>query len=67
MVNAGRIACIFTPFALSIVAFICIVYLWLGGTISGNRTLGDVYFLQVTQPYSSNTVWTSAHSQNRST
>lgn len=47
MVNAGRVACIFTPFVLSIIAFICLVYIWLGGTNSSNRTFGDVYFLQV--------------------
>jgi hypothetical protein len=47
MVQAGRVACIFTPFALSIAALVCLVLVFLGGMSEHNNTLGSLYFFKV--------------------
>lgn len=47
MVNAGRVACIFTPFALTIAALVCIILVFLAGSMDRNHTLDDMYFLKV--------------------
>jgi len=47
MVNAGRVAFIFTPFALTIAALVCIILVFLGGSFDGNSTLDDLYFAKV--------------------
>ena len=49
MVNAGRIACIFTPFVLSIGALATLVLVFLAGEFNHNKTLDDFYFLKVSQ------------------
>jgi len=46
MVQAGRVACIFTPFALSIATLVCLVLVFLGGTKEKNSSLGDLYFFK---------------------
>ena len=47
MVNAGRVACIFTPFALTIAALVCVILVFLGGAFNGNSTLDDLYYAKV--------------------
>ncbi|KAK5097792.1 hypothetical protein LTR70_002834 [Exophiala xenobiotica] len=47
MVNAGRVASIFTPFALTIAALVCIILVFLGGSFDGNSTLDDLYFAKL--------------------
>lgn len=47
MVNAGRVACIFTPFALTIAALVCIILVFLGGSFNRNSTLNDMYFAKL--------------------
>jgi len=47
MVNPGRVACIFTPFALSVASLVCLILIFLGGTSEHNKTLGSFYFLKV--------------------
>ncbi len=47
MVQAGRIACIFTPFALSIATLVCLILIFIGGTAEKNNTLGSFYFFEV--------------------
>lgn len=47
MVQAGRVACTFTPFVLTLGALICLVLIFLSGTIQRNTTVGDYYFLKV--------------------
>lgn len=44
MVSAGRIVCIFTPFALCVASLVCIILVFLGGARS--TTLGNLYFLK---------------------
>lgn len=46
MVQAGRVACIFTPFALSIATLVCFILVFLGGTSEHNNTLGSFYFFK---------------------
>jgi hypothetical protein len=45
MGKAGRIACIFTPYMLTIASLICIILVGLGCTSKG--TLDDLYFAKV--------------------
>ncbi len=52
MVNAGRVACIFTPFALCLASLVCIILVFLGGWNAHSTTLGNFYFLQVSLPAS---------------
>jgi len=47
MVNAGRVACIFTPFVLSLGALVCLVLVFLAGEFKHNKTLDDFYFLKI--------------------
>jgi len=47
MVSAGRVACIFTPFALCLASLVCIVLVFLGGWNAKSTTLGNYYFLKV--------------------
>jgi hypothetical protein len=47
MVQAGRVACIFTPFALSIATLVCLILVFLGGMSEHNNTLGNLYFFKV--------------------
>jgi len=49
MVNPGRVACIFTPFVLSLGCLVCLVILFLAGTLDRNKTLDDMYFLKVSE------------------
>jgi hypothetical protein len=49
MVQAGRVACIFTPFALSIATLVCFILVFLGGTSEHNNTLGSFYFFKVSR------------------
>jgi len=46
MVQAGRVACIFTPFALSIATLVCLILIFLGGTREKSNALGDLYFFE---------------------
>jgi hypothetical protein len=47
MVNAGRVACITTPFLLSLGALVCLVLIFLAGTFDHNATVDGLYFLKV--------------------
>lgn len=47
MGKAGRVACIFTPYVLTIVSLICLIFVGLGCTNSKSSTLNDLYFMQV--------------------
>ena len=46
MAKAGRIACIFTPFALSIASLICIVLVMSGGLDKKSSILDEMYFFR---------------------
>ncbi|KAL1966352.1 hypothetical protein VTN77DRAFT_4494 [Rasamsonia byssochlamydoides] len=46
MGTAGRIACIFTPYVLSLGALICIIFVGLGSTNANSSTLNDLYFFR---------------------
>jgi hypothetical protein len=46
MGKAGRIACIFTPFALSVASLICIVLVMSGGLDKKSSTLDQLYFFR---------------------
>lgn len=47
MGKAGRIACIFTPYVLTIASLICIIMVGLGCTKASSSTLNDLYFIRV--------------------
>lgn len=47
MVNVGRVACIFTPFVLTLASLACVVVFILGGSRERNATLGDLYLAKV--------------------
>ena len=47
MVQVGRVACITAPFLLSVAALITLILIFLAGTMEGNRTTGDLYFVNV--------------------
>jgi hypothetical protein len=47
MLNAGRVACIFAPFALCLASLVCIILVFLGGWNARSTALGDFYFLKV--------------------
>ncbi|KAF7716841.1 Uncharacterized protein PECH_006980 [Penicillium ucsense] len=47
MGKAGRIACIFTPYVLTIASLICIIMVGLGCTKSSSSTLNDLYFMRI--------------------
>jgi hypothetical protein len=47
MGKAGRIACIFSPMALTIAALVTLVLVGLGGTNKGDSTLEKYYFFKV--------------------
>ncbi|KAJ5406694.1 hypothetical protein N7465_007978 [Penicillium sp. CMV-2018d] len=47
MGKAGRIACIFTPYVLTIASLICIIMVGLGCTKASSSTLNDLYFLRL--------------------
>lgn len=47
MGKAGRAACIFTPLALTIASFVCVVLINLGGYSKSSSTLSSLYFFQV--------------------
>jgi hypothetical protein len=47
MVQLGRVCCIIAPFLLSVATLICLVLIFLAGTIERNDTLDDLYFLKV--------------------
>jgi hypothetical protein len=47
MVSAGRVACLFTPFAFCIASLVCIIIVFLGGWNAHSTTLGDYYFIKV--------------------
>lgn len=65
MVNAGRVACIFTPFALTLAALVCLILMFLGGSINRNSTLDDLYFAKLDLSNFTSTV--SANLQGGST
>ncbi|KAF4221247.1 hypothetical protein CNMCM8980_003281 [Aspergillus fumigatiaffinis] len=46
MGKAGRIACIFTPYALTIASLVCIIMVGLGCTKSSSSTLNNLYFFR---------------------
>ncbi|KAI9810174.1 MAG: hypothetical protein M1827_006620 [Pycnora praestabilis] len=46
MGKAGRFACIFAPFALTLASLICIVLVGLGGTNKSSTTLANLYFFK---------------------
>ncbi|KAJ5988698.1 hypothetical protein N7481_003908 [Penicillium waksmanii] len=47
MGKAGRIACIFTPYVLTLASLICIIIVGLGCTKSSDSNLSDLYFLRI--------------------
>lgn len=47
MVQVGRVACITAPFLLSVAALVTLVLIFLAGTMEGNSTTGDLYFVKV--------------------
>lgn len=47
MVQVGRVACITAPFLLSVAALITLILIFLAGTMEGNRTTGDLYFVNM--------------------
>ncbi|RMZ87768.1 hypothetical protein DV736_g4994, partial [Chaetothyriales sp. CBS 134916] len=47
MVKAGRVACIATPFILSLGALITLVLIFVAGTINKSDTVDDFYFLKI--------------------
>ncbi|KXG45158.1 Actin cortical patch SUR7/pH-response regulator PalI [Penicillium griseofulvum] len=47
MGKAGRIACIFTPYALTIASLICIIMVGLGCTKASSDTLNNLYFIRL--------------------
>jgi hypothetical protein len=49
MVNPGRICCIAAPFLLTLAVLICMVLIFLAGTIDRNNTVDDLYFLKVSR------------------
>ena len=50
MVQLGRVCCIAAPFLLSLATLICLVLIFLAGTMERNDTLDDLYFLKVSPP-----------------
>lgn len=46
MVQIGRVACIFTPFALTIASLVCIVLVFIAGSKQKNTALDDLYFFR---------------------
>ncbi|KAH8700924.1 integral membrane protein [Talaromyces proteolyticus] len=46
MGKAGRIACIFTPYVVSVAALVAIIFVGLGSTKSGSGTLDNLYFFR---------------------
>lgn len=53
MGKAGRIACIFTPYVLTLGSLICIVLVGLGSTNAHSSTLNKLYFFRVSAAMSS--------------
>lgn len=47
MGKAGRVACIITPYALTIASIICIIMVGLGCTQANSKTLDNLYFIRV--------------------
>ncbi|CAI7587073.1 unnamed protein product [Penicillium glandicola] len=47
MGKAGRIACIFTPYVLTIASLICIIMVGLGCTKASSSTLNNLYFMRL--------------------
>ncbi|KAJ6044061.1 hypothetical protein N7460_005416 [Penicillium canescens] len=47
MGKAGRMACIFTPYVLTIASLICIIMVGLGCTNASSSTLNNLYFLRL--------------------
>ncbi|KAJ5234823.1 uncharacterized protein N7469_003991 [Penicillium citrinum] len=47
MGKAGRIACIFTPYILTIASLICIIIVGLGCTKASDSNLSDLYFVRI--------------------
>jgi hypothetical protein len=47
MAHTGRIACIFTPYLLTIASLVCIVIVGLGCVKATSGALGNVYFIRV--------------------
>lgn len=47
MGKAGRIACIFTPYVLTIASLICIIMVGLGCTKASDSNLSNLYFIRV--------------------
>lgn len=63
MGKAGRIACIFTPYVLTIASLICIIMVGLGCTKASSSTLNNLYFIRVSDQ-SLYMVTASAHANN---
>ncbi|KAJ5385061.1 Actin cortical patch SUR7/pH-response regulator PalI [Penicillium concentricum] len=47
MGKAGRVACIFTPYVLTIASLICIIMVGLGCTKASSDTLNNLYFIRL--------------------
>lgn len=51
MGKLGRFACVFTPMALSLAAFICLLLVFLGGLNKNDGNLTSIYFMKVRIPH----------------
>lgn len=47
MGKVGRIACIFTPYVLTVASLICLVFVGIGCTDSKSSTKNNLYFFRV--------------------
>lgn len=47
MPAAGRVACIATPFLLSTLGLVCLIFIFLGGSFDRNPTVGQLYFAKI--------------------
>ncbi|KAJ5641694.1 hypothetical protein N7490_005694 [Penicillium lividum] len=47
MGKAGRVACIITPYLLTIATLICIIFVGLGCTKASSSTLNNIYFMRI--------------------
>lgn len=50
MGKAGRVACIFTPYVLTIASLICLIFVGLGCTRT-NSPLNEIFFIKVSSEY----------------
>lgn len=47
MGKAGRVACIFTPYVLTIASLICLIFVGIGCTMARDPTRDNLFFIRV--------------------